>query len=330
MDSLAYAQAHSDEWARLETLARRSRLSGAESDELVQLYQRTAAQLAYIRTNAPDPDVILRLSAVLARARSRITLTPVSAWSVCVHFVTIVLPVAFYRIRHWIWAVTAACLAVSFFVFAIYAFNPNLMETLGSYSSQQAYAKQAFEAYYFEYSHSDFSLLVWTNNAWIAAQCVAAGFTGIYPAYVLLANSANLGQGAAVMYRFDELPIFFQLILPHGQLELMAIFVAGAAGLRIFWVLIAPGDMPRIAALGREGRHTMMVAVGLVFVLLLSGLLEGFLTPSFLPWAVKIGIGSAALIGFWLWIIYFGRCAVARGYAQEDPEETGWHIEYAG
>lgn len=329
MDSLAYAKVHSPQWRRLNQLASQRRLSGAESDELIQLYQRIAGELAQVRTKAPDPDIVLQLSATLSRARSRITAMPITPWAAIGQFFAVTLPLAFYRIRRWIWVVTALCLAVWAGVYAIYAFNPSLLDTLGSYSAQQQYAKQAFAAYYSDYSHSDFSAMVWSNNAWLALQCVAGGITGFLPVQVLYSNMATLGQSMAIMGRFDELGLFFQLILPHGQLELMAIFMAGAAGLRLFWAWVSPGALPRVQSLGREGRHTMLVGVGLVFVLFISGLEEGFVTPSLLPWWLKIVIGSLALALFWAWIMYFGARAVKRGYARENPNETGWHIEYA-
>ena len=330
MDSLAYAQAHDAQWRRLKKLARMRRLSGEQSDELIQLYQRSAGQLAHIRTQAPDPDIVLRLSAVLGYARSRITAVPVSPLVAVLRFFTVALPYAFYRIRWWIAVVTAVCVLFACAMGFAYALNPDLLDTLGSYSQQQAYAKQAFEAYYSQYSHADFSALVWSNNAWIAVQCVAGGVSGIYPGFVLLMNSLNIGQSAAIMNRFDELPIFFQLILPHGQLELMAIFISGAAGIRLFWAWVHPGSMPRVQALGREGRQTMLVSIGLVFVLFISGLEEGFVTPSSLPWWLKIAIGTLSLLLLWLWILICGRRAHERGYGQENPYETGWHIAYAG
>lgn len=282
-----------------------------------------------IRTKAPDPDVVLRMSMALSRARSRITTEPISPWAAILRFFAVILPLSFYRIRRWIWVVSAACVAVGTAVFLVYSLTPNLVDTLGSYSAQQAYAKQAFEAYYTENAHADFSMVVWSNNAWIALQCVAGGFTGIYPIVVLAQNMVSVGQTGAVMDRFGDLGIFFQLILPHGLLELTAIFIAGAAGLRIFWALVHPGALPRVASLGREGRHTVMVALGLVFVLFISGLIEGFVTPSALPWWLKIIIGALALAGFWAWVMILGKRAASPSSGEMDSGEVGWHIEYA-
>ncbi len=86
---------------------------------------------------------------------------------------------------------------------------------------------------------------------------------------------------------------FFSLILPHGMLELTAVFVAGGAGLRLGWSWIAPGARPRSVALAETGRATGVISLGLIGVLAVSGAIEAFVTPSGLPTAARIGIGAA-------------------------------------
>ena len=56
------------------------------------------------------------------------------------------------------------------------------------------------------------------------------------------------------------------------------------------------------------------MAVGLVFVLGVSGVIEGFVTGSHLPAAAKIAIGAAALAGHWIYTIVLGRRAVRLGH----------------
>ena len=53
--------------------------------------------------------------------------------------------------------------------------------------------------------------------------------------------------------------------------------------------------------------------MGLVGVLGVSGLLEGFLTPSQLPWGLKIAIGALVLAAFWAYTLVLGRAAVRAG-----------------
>jgi hypothetical protein len=115
------------------------------------------------------------------------------------------------------------------------------------------------------------------------------------------------------MWRYDRAGLFFGLILPHGMLELTAVFVAAGVGLRIFWAWVEPGPHTRMAAIAREGRAAMSVALGLVVVLFISGVIEAFVTPSPLPTWARIAIGILAEAVFLTYVFTLGRYAVRRG-----------------
>ncbi|WP_199423552.1 stage II sporulation protein M [Actinotalea solisilvae] len=313
MDLDAFSAVHAPTWARLDELSRRSGLSGAEADELVRLYQEVATHLSTIRSVAPDPAVVSRLSDVLGRARSAIAGTHDPSWSDVVRFLTVVVPVAFYRVRWWTVAVTVVFCAIAV-VAGVHVYgDTDAQAAMGTPAQLQQYADEEFANYYSNYPGQSFAAQVWTNNAWIAAQCVAFGITGILPVYVLIQNAVAVGSAGAVMALHDGLGVFFSLILPHGLMELTAIFVAGAAGLKIFWTIIDPGGRPRGRALAEEGRSLFVVAIGLVGVLGVSGLVEGFVTPSPLPWWLKIVIGALVLAAYWVYVLVLGRRAAADG-----------------
>ncbi len=313
MDLDAFSAVHGTAWARLDALARRRRLSGTESDELVRLYQEVATHLSQVRSAAPDPTLVARLSDLLARARSAITGAHDPAWRDIRRFLVLSLPAALYRLRWWTAGVTLGSVLLAVVTGVYVVRHPEAQAALGTPAELRTYAEDQFTQYYTSYPGTSFFALVWTNNAWIAAQCVAFGITGAWPVWVLVQNSVNVGMAGAVMHLHGGLGIFFQMILPHGLLELTAVFVAAAAGLKIFWTLVDPGGRPRSRALAEEGLALFTVAIGLVGVLAVSGLLEGFLTPSGLPWGVKVAVGSLVLVAFWVYVIAVGRRAVRSG-----------------
>ena len=133
------------------------------------------------------------------------------------------------------------------------------------------------------------------------------------------------------MAEYDRLGVFLGLILPHGLLELTAIFVAGAAGLRIFWSWIAPGEVTRGRSVSRESRALVTVALGLVGVLGTAGLLEAFVTPSGLPGPGKVVIGSLALGAFVAYVLVLGRRAARAGYTGDlEEDQAGYQPVTAG
>ncbi len=314
MDLDAYVLAHTHEWVRLDQLTRRRRLSGAEADELVEGYQQVATHLSVVRTSAPDPSLVAHLSSLLSRARQRAVGTRTATWAGAGTFLAVRFPAALYRQRRW-WL---GCVAVSLAVTAVMTLwllaNPLVEQSLLSPAEVDQLVNEDFEGYYSQYAASHFAAQVWVNNAWVTALCLALGILGLPVVYLLFTNLLNLAVIASIMIRNDRADLFFGLILPHGLLELTAVFVAGGVGLRLFWSWIEPGDLSRTASIAREGRTAGTVALGLVLVLLVSGVIEAFVTPSGLPTWARIGIGVLAELCFLAYVFVLGRNAVLRGH----------------
>lgn len=325
MDIDAFAAVHRPEWERLRALSTRGRLSGAEADELVRLYQTAAGHLSTVRTSAPDPLIVSELSGLLATARGRIAGSHEAKLSDLSRFFVLSLPAAFYRVRWWTVAVGAIFVLLGTLTGWWVATNPAVLASLGSPEELEQYAEEAFAAYYSNYPAGDFAGQVWTNNAWIAAQCIALGITGVFPAFVLVVNAVGVGSSGGIMAAHGHLDVFFGLILPHGLMELTAIFVAGGAGLKLFWAWVAPGPRTRSRALAEEGRSLFIVALGLVLVLAVSGVVEGFVTPAAMPGWLKILIGALVLAGYWTYTIVLGRRAVAAGETGDLEEDLAGH-----
>ena len=313
MDLDAYVTAHHGEWSRLEELTRRRRLTGAESDELVDRYQQVATHLSVVRTSAPDAALVSYLSALLSRARNRSAGARSTTWRGVLGFFTERFPAALYRLRWW-WLGTFAANVVVVAVMMWWLLgNPDVEQGLLTPAEVDQLVEEDFEGYYSEYAASHFAAQVWVNNAWVAALCTALGVLGAPVVWLLLQNVANLAIIGSIMTRHGHAGHFWGLILPHGLLELTAVFVAGGVGLRLFWSWVEPGPLPRAQSLAREGRTAGTVALGLVAVLLVSGLIEGFVTPSGLSTWARVGIGILAEAVFLAYVFVLGRAAYRRG-----------------
>ena len=308
-------------------LVSRRHLSGGEADELVTLYRTCARHLSRVRSAAPDPQLIAELSTRVATARGRLTGTREVRTHAVRRFVLRALPAALYRIRWWTCGVMVAEIALALVVGMWTLHSPEAMAALGSPEELDKYAHEAFESYYSTYSAPDFAAQVWTNNARIAAICVAGGVTGFLPLYLLYSNAMALGQAGAIMTDHDMLGVFLSLISPHGLLELTCIFIAGAAGLKLFWTLLVPGPRSRSTALAAEGRALITVAVGLTAALALAGFIEAFVTPAPIAWPVKITIGTGALALLWAYTLVLGRSAVAAGVTGDLEEKEAGYVQ---
>ncbi|WP_017604624.1 stage II sporulation protein M [Nocardiopsis alkaliphila] len=331
MDIDVFAAAHAQEWDRLDDLVRRRRsLTGEEIDELVELYQRVSTHLSVMRTFGQDPALSGRLSSLVARARSAVTGTHSSGWADVGGFFTRVFPAVLYRLRWWWLAVTAGTLAVATVTGWWIASNPDVLAALGTPDSIARYVEYEFANYYTENPAGSFAAQVWTNNAWVAAQAIIFGVAfGLPTLWVLLSNAVNIGAAGGMMFAMGRGDVFFALILPHGLLELTAVFVAGGVGLKLGWTLISPGDRTRLRALGEEARAAIAVVLGLVVVLFISGLIEGLVTGWVTNTWIAIGIGVVAEVLFFLYVFTVGKRAYEAGETG-DIEDAPAAVPVAG
>jgi uncharacterized membrane protein SpoIIM required for sporulation len=334
VDLDVFLAAHRADWDRLELLLKRAsrprRLSGPEVDEIVSLYQRTATHLSVLQSSGPDPVLIGRLSALVARARNVVGGTRQAAWADVARFLRVDFPAVVYRTRWW-WAGCAAGFLVVSFAWAAYiATHPGVEAQIVTPEQVKQLVGHDFADYYKQAPAQDFAAKVFTNNAFIAAGAVTGGILlGIPVLYLLYSNALNVGIAGGLLAAHGHTGLFFGLILPHGLLELTAVFVASGLGLKLGWTVIDPGRRPRSVALAEEGRAVVIGAVGLALMLLVSGLIEAFVTPSSLPTGARIGIGVLAESAF-LWVVFvLGRRAVAAGETG-DLGDAGDTLPYSG
>ncbi len=315
VDVHAFVLTHRPTWDRLESLVRRRRrLTGAEIDELVDLYQRVSTHLSVVRSSSSDAALIGRLSSLVARSRAAVTGAHAPLRSELIRFVTVSFPVVAYRAWRWWLGTALVFLAASVVIACWVAGNPDVQAAIGTPAEIDRLVDHDFAAYYSDHPAGSFALQVWVNNAWVAARAIAfAVLLGLPIPVMLLANAANLGVGLGLMFHAGRGAFMLGLLAPHGLLELTAVFLAGAVGMRLGWAVIAPGDRPRGQVLAEQGRAVVAVAVGLVGVLAVAGLIEAVVTPSSWPTWLRIGVGILVEAAFLAYVMHFGRKAVSLG-----------------
>jgi uncharacterized membrane protein SpoIIM required for sporulation len=314
VDVDAFITAHAGEWQRLDTLARKRRLNGAEADELIQLYRMISTHLALVQSRTPDPALAARLSGLLGRSRgAAVGGTKLRGWSALKRGILVDFPVAVYQSWRWWVSVAAASIALAAAMMLYVRDHPERLDALLSNDQVRQLVNHDFSDYYSEHPAQSFAAQVWTNNALVTAFCLFLGVTVIGPLYLMFTNVLNLGVTGGAMLGAGKAGVFFGLILPHGMLELTCVFIAGGVGLKTGWSWIDPGHLPRARALAAAGRITAVVALGVAGVLIVAGVIEAFVTPSGLPTWARIGIGTIAELAFLTYVIVFGRRGTAAG-----------------
>lgn len=147
---------------------------------------------------------------------------------------------------------------------------------------------------------------IMVNNLSVAFKTTAGGITGgIYTLYILAFNGIHIGSIATLVGQHQLAYPFWAFVFPHGALELPAIFLAGGAGLLIGRSLVFPGNYRRRDALKVYGIQAAQLVFGVVILLIIAGVIEGFFSPNpLIPDPIKYLTG---LLLFFLLIKYCRR-----------------------
>ncbi|MBI1730610.1 stage II sporulation protein M [Candidatus Acetothermia bacterium] len=286
-------------------------LSQEQVLEFGRLYRRAASDLSYAQAHGLDPNERRYLNALLGRVYGYIYHNDSKRFTAkkFFHFFWVEFPAAVRK--EW------PFLALSFGVFllsSIIAFwatwnDPSYAEALlppGMIQGIQGVVER-------HQIRGDWmpgiirpvaSSTIMTNNIKVAFVTFSTGIlAGLGTIYFLFYNGLMLGAVASSIGQTDPATIsnFWGFVLPHGVLELPAIFLAGAAGLILGYALINPGDYDRKTALKLAGRRALKIILGVIAMLVVAGTIEGFFSPSLTPDIDKFIVAGTLFSGL---IIY--------------------------
>jgi uncharacterized membrane protein SpoIIM required for sporulation len=323
-----FIAANQPSWDRLAALTSRATgrkvrdLDRREVEELVGLYQKASADLAFARTTYAEPGLVVRLTHVVAGANAALYGRKARAGSTLVRFFSASFPAAFWMCRRSILAAAACLLVPAFVIGAWLGTSDAALDAAIDETTQEALLASEFEDYYSSAPAAQFSTRVTVNNIYVSILAFALGALIVPAVYVLLQNGIHIGEAAGLFVAAGRAPEFFGLILPHGLLELTAVCVAAGAGLQMGWAMIAPGDRTRGAAITEEGRRSVVLVLGTTLAFVTAGLIEGFVTPAPLPTGVRVAVGVAVEVAFLAWMIGRGREAVDAGFTGNPTDDT--------
>jgi uncharacterized membrane protein SpoIIM required for sporulation len=140
---------------------------------------------------------------------------------------------------------------------------------------------------------------IMTNNVQVTLLAFGFGLTaGLGTSFLLIFNGVNLGGVAGWMTAKGNARALWGWIMPHGGTELLAITLAGAAGFMLAKAIVAPGEVRRSVALGKVATPALIIELGVMVMLVVAGLIEGFVSPSSIGFSARIAILAVTLV-FW-------------------------------
>jgi uncharacterized membrane protein SpoIIM required for sporulation len=289
-------------WKRLEELTSRAsrfrlkNLSGEEVREFGRLYRRTAADLAIAREEVRDQRLVNYLNHLVARAHGAIYRSESSGFSVFLDFFRYEFPAVFRKTFAYTLTSFLAFMLATAFAFCVSFIDEGFADRIAPQLKQDIAAHHNWTESV-NNANPLASTSIQTNNINVTFLAFAGGaLAGLGTLWVLMQNGLLLGMvmGLCIRYRFWEIPTF---IAAHGVIELTAIFIAGGAGLMIGKALLMPGDLRRIDSLVTNGVLAIKLILGTIPMLLIAGLIEGFISPAHIPPGIKFTISAMSAIG---------------------------------
>lgn len=304
---VARKSARWDEFQKMAEKAARSGLDSFAAEELPAFatrYREVAADLARARTYRAAPPVLVRLERLVAAGHNSLyrdeRRTGLRIWQ----FLARECPAGVIEA----WRVVL----LAFTVFALPAAGGYLLlrekpalaeEVLPDVMLDRAEAGKVRQQQGKGYVEADLehrplmASEIMTNNITVAFYCFAGGiFAGVGSLVLLAYNGLSIGAISGHFANAGLLGYLWTFVIGHGVLELFAIWVAGAAGFLLGRAFIAPGDFSRAEALTLAGRLALRMIGTVVVLLIIAGLIEGFISASTQPLPYRLAVSGASLV----------------------------------
>jgi uncharacterized RDD family membrane protein YckC/uncharacterized membrane protein SpoIIM required for sporulation len=303
-------------WAEFQRLAERAASHGLDafaSHELPDFaarYREVAADLARARTYGVDHATLEYLERLAAAGHNALYRDERSTWRRSWEVLARECPDAIRRTHRYI---AIACLAFMLPAGAGYllmreqpALASDLLPEVLLERAEAGVGRMAAGRRYVDVALEDRPLMasgIITNNVRVAIACFAGGiFLGVGSLVLLGFNGLSIGAAAGHFANLGLLGYLMEFILGHGLLELFAIWVAGAAGFLLGRSVVAPGDLSRSEALVLSGRTAIRMLGGAAVMLVVAGLIEGFVSagPGDVTFRAAASAASLAFLAAYL------------------------------
>ncbi|MGM0840495.1 MAG: stage II sporulation protein M [Bacillota bacterium] len=320
MNVKQFVKQHRDDWKQLEdllgTLRKRKNTTGPTIDQFNRLYQKVAQNLSYSQTYFPGEEVTDYLNGLVSKSHNLLYKDQISSGKQIRHFFSTTF--IGLLLEQWKFVVAAMLL---FTIGALGAFISVVNDPLHLYSILPAEMSQGVDPSNLGKSDGrvDSSLMsaaIMTNNIKVAFLAFAGGVTfGLLTVYMLVYNGIIVGALAAVFWHQGMSYEFWAYIVPHGMIELTAIFIAGGAGLLMGYKLFVPGRFPRGYQLKQQAKRSVQLLLGTVPLFVIAGIIEGFITPAAIPLLAKYMVAFLTVIGLILYMT-IGKLRLNKAFLQ--------------
>ena len=310
MISVSWLKKRQANWEKLESLLALVKkqglhaLSRTELRELGLLYRQTATDLSAVRGDPRSVQQARYLNQLLGRAHNAIYSGQKKTLGGMWKFFAREYPRIFRQFLPYTATATAIFLLGAIAGAFLTLSDPDYMREFLPPNLVQSIERHEMWTHSIVSIKPQASSAIMTNNLSVSFMTFAAGITaGLGTLYLLFFNGMMLGVIGVACANYQMSVPLWSFVIPHGVLELPAIFIAGGAGLRLAQALMFPGMLSRRDSLASGGADAVRLLVGVIPMLLVAGSIEGFFSPSSTPAYLKLMAGAAlfTLLIAYLW-----------------------------
>ncbi|MCL2016678.1 MAG: stage II sporulation protein M [Defluviitaleaceae bacterium] len=308
MTETQFIKQNEERWQQLEafnlTLQRKgiNTLSRLEIRAFAETFRAVGYHLAYARTHFPDGKLIPYLSHIVGVANNFYYVRERGNFRAVKNYFLYGFPKAVRET--WLFTLVSAILFMLGMLFAYVYVADDINNFYRIFPGEFGGVNLGEGEVVWDYPLM--SAIIMTNNIRVSIIALVFGITGgLGTIYILFYNGLIVGALAAYVDLIGspgDTLIFWSLILPHGVPELLAIFISGAAGLIIGRSLLMPGNYTRKDAVIKGAKEAMSLVPGIVLILVLAGLIEGFFTPLGISPYFKLGFALLVAVGLGIYI----------------------------
>ena len=302
--------------ARLAKIGGIKKLNLDEVQELSKLIRLTSYHLAYAKTHFETDEVVVYLNRLVATAQSYFHARGGTGTQIAKYFAKTFPEAVMQSWRYWGLAFAFFAIGTVFAAFFVAGDLHRLQDVVpaGFAAGFSPYEVPDFGDGSVDVDYSMFTAIIMTNNIAVAINAFAFGIlAGLGTVYIMVLNGLMVGGLFGYFHVVGaDMLIAYALVLPHGVLELFAIFICGGSGLMLGQGILMPGDFSRKHSIIYHAKKAAVLMPGVVVMLVIAAIIEGFFTP--LAIAAEFKLVFAATTG----VVFVAYCTLLGGGKPEN------------